>query len=202
VISSVLVDEIAYESPRQVFARRLREARSRRGWEQADLAARLAEIGYDLGQPQVSRIERGQRNVTLEDVLAIAAALDCAPLHLIVPIRDEEDGEIPEGYEIALKVPVRVKIAGLPPTDPETLRDWAVGGSRPLRVTLGVEPDSPDLWAAWMSQQPASWIRRVARVLGLTEDDEDDSVSSLHTGEIAFPRGDPRIPKEEDQGAS
>ena len=72
----------------EVFARRMREVRERRGWSQQRLSDRLRELGHPLHRVTLAKIEQGgtrARKVPLEDVLAIAAALDVAPLHLFVP---------------------------------------------------------------------------------------------------------------------
>jgi transcriptional regulator with XRE-family HTH domain len=53
------------EYPRHVFARRLREARKRRGWDQKDLAAALSAIEYKLDVSQISKIEKGTRQVSV-----------------------------------------------------------------------------------------------------------------------------------------
>ena len=69
-----------------VVAKQVREIRKRRGWTQADLAARLSEIDAGLSQPAVAKIETGGRNVSLSETLALAAALNVAPVHLFVPM--------------------------------------------------------------------------------------------------------------------
>lgn len=60
------------------FGLRVREARLARGWTQEDLSR---ESG--LATVQVSRIERGVREVRLTTVLRLIAALDVAPDHLL-----------------------------------------------------------------------------------------------------------------------
>lgn len=76
-------------SPREVFARQLIEVRGERGWTQQRLAAALTQVGHPLGHKTISAIERGDRNVLLEDVVAIARALGCSPLRLMTPARTE-----------------------------------------------------------------------------------------------------------------
>jgi transcriptional regulator with XRE-family HTH domain len=77
--------------PPEVFARRMREVRRRRGWSQQQLAQRLSELGRPMDQTTVHRIEsEGTRslNVSLADVLAIAAALSVSPVYLALPTDD------------------------------------------------------------------------------------------------------------------
>lgn len=56
----------------------LREIRRAKGWSQAELAYRL-----DCDQSIISRIERGERSVTLERLRSIAAALE-VPLSALI----------------------------------------------------------------------------------------------------------------------
>jgi transcriptional regulator with XRE-family HTH domain len=77
-------------TPAEVFAQRVKEARTRRGWTQRQLAERLTDLDYPTDRTAVLRIETGKRaDVRLSDVFAFALALDVWPLHLIVPLEDE-----------------------------------------------------------------------------------------------------------------
>jgi transcriptional regulator with XRE-family HTH domain len=60
------------DNPGELFGRRLREEREQRGWTQAELAGRS---GTGLHPTAVTRIERGERGVSLNEALAFAAAL-------------------------------------------------------------------------------------------------------------------------------
>ena len=75
--------------PSAVFGRRVREARTGRGWKQQDLADRLTEIGRKTDRAFLSRVERGKTTAEVDLVLALAAALDVAPVHLLAPLDDE-----------------------------------------------------------------------------------------------------------------
>jgi transcriptional regulator with XRE-family HTH domain len=62
----------------QRFGKNVREARLARGWTQEDLA------GYaDLAAVQVSRIERGVREVRLTTLLQLVNALQATPNELL-----------------------------------------------------------------------------------------------------------------------
>lgn len=77
-----------------VFSRRLREARDARGWTQQQLAERMGEIGFPINRVTIAKLESGKgraRRVTLEEVLALSAALGVAPVHLITPLDDDAD---------------------------------------------------------------------------------------------------------------
>lgn len=77
-------------STSQVFRRRLKEARTRRGWKQSDLSQRVTELGHPLDRATIAKIEQDKRGVTLDDAVALAAALDVPPFALLLGERDEE----------------------------------------------------------------------------------------------------------------
>lgn len=72
-----------------VTARRLAEIRKRRGWSQEDLARRTGELGAAMTQSTIARTELG-RNVSLNETLALAAALGVAPTSLFLPLESAE----------------------------------------------------------------------------------------------------------------
>jgi transcriptional regulator with XRE-family HTH domain len=57
------------------------------------LAAKLAEVGRPLGHSAVDQIEKGRRRVDVDDLMALAAALDVSPATLLMPV-GEEDQEV------------------------------------------------------------------------------------------------------------
>lgn len=76
--------------PSEAFAKRQKEARLAAGITQEGLSKLLGEMGYGLSRHAVNEIENGKRRVSLDDALAIAAALSVAPVNLIVPFEDPE----------------------------------------------------------------------------------------------------------------
>jgi transcriptional regulator with XRE-family HTH domain len=63
---------------KELFGQRLRELRQLRGLSQEELAA---EAGLD--RTYISSCERGKRNVSLENIYRLAAALDVEPHELL-----------------------------------------------------------------------------------------------------------------------
>ncbi|ALG29526.1 hypothetical protein AOZ07_11415 [Glutamicibacter halophytocola] len=60
----------------QVFAQRLREERARAGLTQAELAARLSDaLGVAVYASAITRAEKGERTVRLEEAVAMAQVL-------------------------------------------------------------------------------------------------------------------------------
>ena len=69
----------ASRTPGETFRRRMQEARKLSNLTQRALVARLHEMGLEINQAAIARIESGERKVSLDEAVAIAAALDQAP---------------------------------------------------------------------------------------------------------------------------
>jgi transcriptional regulator with XRE-family HTH domain len=68
--------------PRTIFGRRVREIRLQRGLSQEKLAERA-----DLHRNYVGGVERGERNISLLNIVKLAHGLNVRPAKLIEPIR-------------------------------------------------------------------------------------------------------------------
>jgi transcriptional regulator with XRE-family HTH domain len=78
----------------------VKDARTRHGWTRDDLAAQCAKLGAThLTGTLIYDIESGRRNkdtgkrrrqVSADDVMLLALALDVAPVHLMLPLDDEQ----------------------------------------------------------------------------------------------------------------
>jgi transcriptional regulator with XRE-family HTH domain len=86
------VTEPATWPPANWIGVRVRQLRDARGWSAMRLAKRLDELGYGrMDRDVIANLENGRRRtVTVEDWLALALALDVAPVHLLVPPRSED----------------------------------------------------------------------------------------------------------------
>jgi transcriptional regulator with XRE-family HTH domain len=82
-VGSTLSGNPGHAAPSQVFARQLRAIRKRRGLSLRALEASLRDAGYPLGRSALSEIERGERAVSLNDSLAIAAVLNLSWAYLL-----------------------------------------------------------------------------------------------------------------------
>lgn len=76
---------------RDVIGERLRQLRMKHGWQQQELAEELDGIGWPMDRTAVAKIETGARNVSVEDLLALAAALGVEPSALLLPRDDYAD---------------------------------------------------------------------------------------------------------------
>jgi transcriptional regulator with XRE-family HTH domain len=68
--------------PRIIFGRRVRQLRLERGFSQE----KLAELA-DLHRNYVGGVERGERNVSLVNIVKLARGLNIRPMKLIETIR-------------------------------------------------------------------------------------------------------------------
>ena len=68
--------------PRVIFGRHIRELRTERGLSQE----RLAELA-NLHRNYVGGVERGERNIALLNIVALAQGLGVKPMKLLEPIR-------------------------------------------------------------------------------------------------------------------
>lgn len=80
------------ETPTGVIARRVREVRKRRGLTAEQVAERLNAQGVNWQRSTLAKLENGKReNVSVVEWLALATVLNVAPVHLLLPI-DEQEG--------------------------------------------------------------------------------------------------------------
>lgn len=70
-----------HRSPKEIFGQNVRRIRGEAGLSQEELAFRAK-----LHRTYISSVERGERNVSLENIFAIAEALQVAPGDLLKPI--------------------------------------------------------------------------------------------------------------------
>lgn len=72
--------------PLKVVGQAVKLRREQVGLTQVDLAASLAEHGMSVDSTAIVRIESGERALRIDQLLALAAALDTTPAHLLAPI--------------------------------------------------------------------------------------------------------------------
>jgi transcriptional regulator with XRE-family HTH domain len=112
--------------PSDVVAARVREVRGKRKLTVAEVADRCAALGApDLTAQALYKLEGRRpgklrpRPVTVDELLVLAAALNVAPVHLLVP---PDDPDAP--YRVTAKVTTRrfsarAWIRGIGPIDPD-----------------------------------------------------------------------------------
>ncbi|MCZ2850015.1 helix-turn-helix domain-containing protein [Modestobacter sp. VKM Ac-2978] len=84
----------------QQIARNARRIREAQGLHLADVSERMTALGQPLSLNAISKIERGNRGIDLDELAALARALDVPPLLLIFPIGHEPTVEVSPGQEV------------------------------------------------------------------------------------------------------
>lgn len=112
--------------PSEVLAREIRRWRTERKLSAQDLANRLAELGSDLNRRVLSKIENGERGVSLDEWLQIAHALAVPPPLLLL--------DLTGGQDVALAPDVALH--------PFALWEWVTGEQPPSlpRPDGGIQP--------------------------------------------------------------
>jgi transcriptional regulator with XRE-family HTH domain len=76
-------------------AANLRRIRQERGLSYAELARRLAKTGHPILDTGLLKIEKGERRIDVDDLAALAVALDVTPNRLLLPEMDIEHAADP-----------------------------------------------------------------------------------------------------------
>lgn len=137
--------------PSDVVGERIRELRRLRGWTAKQLAEQCVNEGVvEMTAPAILNIETGRRgpdgkrrrDVTIDELLALATVLSVAPDSLMFPLSGPGQTAVPAPIEVTPKRHV---------SDRVLLRRWAAG----------MEPLSPDedFWAYVDDANPAAAAR-------------------------------------------
>jgi transcriptional regulator with XRE-family HTH domain len=118
-----------------VFGRRLADARNVRGWTQQDLSEAMSRLGSPIDRTTIAKLEKGQRKARVDELMALAAAMDVSPVHLLLPLRIDSS----------------VKLAPALTVEADVALTWA-RGDRPLNLRnegtyVAMAPTVP--WAVW-----------------------------------------------------
>jgi transcriptional regulator with XRE-family HTH domain len=160
-------------NPGAVLGIRVRELRTGKNLSQSGLATRLDELGIRLDRSAIARIERGARTVSIDEAIALAAALD-VPLHaLLLPHLQPVDEE----FELTPALTVRVGfaagwLAGQMPLDRMGVKDYSEGGDL-LRLASAVERMLPRLLSEEPNQQELEMARAFVAKQRLEADEFD-----------------------------
>lgn len=111
------------------FSDALTHYRQLRSFDLDDLAYVLAVSGHGLTSEDLRRLERAEQRATVDDLTAIAAALDVTPADLLAFV--PSDRPVPEG-QLATGLPHNMELA--------ELRAWALGRT-------GLDRESRLAWA-------------------------------------------------------
>lgn len=134
--------DISQDTIPQLFGRRVREVRERRGWSQGELAERVT-----IDRTTLNKIERGSRgDVSLTQMFAFALALEISPLYLITPTGADDPVLVTNNREPMAAADLRAWIRGglLPGQDAtEAFLDLPRDEQRSVLQTAAAAQTSP-----------------------------------------------------------
>lgn len=113
-----------YGPTAETVARNVKRVREARGLTIYGLSGALEKAGRPITASAVAKIERQQRQVTVDDLAALAAVLRVNPSALLLPLKDGPAET--------------VEVTGAGTVSAETAWDWA-DGFQPLALTPGNE---------------------------------------------------------------
>ncbi|WP_435610021.1 helix-turn-helix domain-containing protein [Streptomyces sp. C10-9-1] len=117
---------VPYGPTARSVAANVRRLRGCRGFSIYQLSSALIESGRPIGPSAVAKIERQERQVTVDELIALALALGVSPSALLMPFVEAEHDLV----EVS---------GGGGPVPAGDAWAWA-DGRRPLRLTPGLEP--------------------------------------------------------------
>lgn len=82
-------------------ARNIQRVRKARQLKQSDVSERLAAAGRPTLPTVVSKIERGERRIDVDDLVAFGRALGVPPVLLLYPLGEEQDVEALAGHTVS-----------------------------------------------------------------------------------------------------
>lgn len=127
------------------MGRRLNELRRTRGYTLGELEARLTGVGRPILLSALSKIEKGQRRVDVDDLVALARVLDVSPNSLLLPSHTAIDAE--------------VELTSSTTLDAGTAWRWATQDRPPTRGGRGIfisYASADAAWASWIAWQLAN----------------------------------------------
>lgn len=132
--------------PSEILGDQVKEWRRKRNLSAQQLADRVAELGGTLDRVAISKLENGQRGVSLDEALMLAAALNVPPPLLILPLGSES----------------RVRITDESVIHPHLALEW-LAGQQPLastkRLAIGLQE-----WHEAAERLRFFWALRQAQV--------------------------------------
>lgn len=124
---------------------------------QEDLSDRLSKLGHPIASTGITKIENGSRKVTVDDLMALAIALEVTPNYLLLTHQDQGQGALEEPFGGLWLVPkvvgaaknawrwacgdmlLRPKILDRKPFTADEAYDWIVE-NRPHRPPIRFGP--------------------------------------------------------------
>ena len=121
----------------EVLARNIRGARSRQGIGQKSLATRMRVLGYTAWFTQtVGKAERGERRITAEEILGLAACMGTTVQRLMTPLWEDRWVELPSGESLRVGAVVALVTGEQPPLHGGVAQDIQWHGDTLVRTVI------------------------------------------------------------------
>lgn len=167
----------------QVVAENLARLRKRRDLTARKLSAMLTRAGRPIPASGLTRMERGERHVTTDELMALAAVLGASPQALLLPLRDDSAETI------------EITGAGAVPAD--AVWAWVPPAEQPLKMPADVDPNTALLEFVLANWPPNAYKRMRDVLLGrldaLAYEDENAARRRDAARRLAAERQDPPI---------
>jgi transcriptional regulator with XRE-family HTH domain len=136
----------------QTFATNVALYRGKRGLRLAGLSERMTAVGRPMSTTTLSAIENATRRADVDDLVAIAAALNVSPIALLMPQANEDEFG---------PVETTARLVGSADPDPEAgqLWDWLKGES-PLDASQVLDERDEVAIEMWRREQTPPWDHR------------------------------------------
>lgn len=131
----------------KAVAQNVRRIRNERGLSIRALAARTSDMGHPLPHSALSKIENEQRRVDIEDLLALAVALETSPTSLLLPYEPDPRRS--------------VAIVGTVAAPSSAAWEWAQG-TEPLPAPASSYEEGSKRWSYFISVALPWWQAREA----------------------------------------
>lgn len=119
-------EDVNAPEARRVLAANLLRLRNQRGYSLRELSAVLEQIGRPINPDGLNRVEKGGRNVTSDELIALAIVLGVTPNRLLLPDEDRR---------------ARVALAPTVVVEQDQAWGWADGTTLPLQITRALNPE-------------------------------------------------------------
>ena len=165
----------------------VRALRESRGMSKTELGRRLAELGRPMSLDVITKLERGRRTIDVDDLVALAVALEVTPNRLLLPGTARVDAQVPITDEVTLRERAAwdwaqgrrpaiydAELDGMGAAT-DRLRQWFDGNALPRELKLGQE------------SAPVVAVRELAERLALylAKPDDDRRRDSVISGRNA-----------------
>lgn len=128
----------------EAVRRNIRHIRDTQGISGANLSATLKRLGRPIPLVGIQRIESGERRVDVDDLAAIAVALNVSPVTLLMPLRKDDDSDVEVGD--------LVEIAGWhAPISAGAVWDWLTGRAPLINGTMSLF--AQHAWPVWIRRE-------------------------------------------------